>query len=121
MTAIITGKRLPVCPTEFETGIFMAAYASPLQRRRRALALMLLGFKHMLRGLAFSWPAYVLGLAAFYSGQVHALAYLLLLVPALALSLVILARGVRDDYHSRVNGVLLDGGFVRGLLFPAAP
>ena len=104
MTAIITGKRLPVCPTEFETGIFMAAYASPLQRRRRALALMLLGFKHMLRGLAFSWPA-----------------YLLLLVPALALSLVILARGVRDDYHSRVNGVLLDGGFVRGLLFPAAP
>jgi hypothetical protein len=115
-----TGQRLPACPTELEQGIFFAAYASPLQRRRRALAVVLLGIKHTLRGLLFSWPAYVLGLAAFYSGQVHALAYLLLLIPALAVSLVILARGVRDDYRNQVNGVLLAAGFVRSLLFPAA-
>lgn len=116
-----TGKRLPACPTELEQGIFMAAYGSPLQRRRRALAMGLLGIKHTLRGLLFSWPAYALGLAAFASGQVHALAYLLLLIPALAVSLVILARGVRDDYRDQVDGVLLDAGFARELLFPAAP
>lgn len=81
---------------------------------------MLLGCCHTLRGLLFSWPAYVLGLAAFYSGQVHALAYLLLLIPALAVSLAILARGVRDDYRSQVKDVLLAEKFVRGLLFPAA-
>jgi hypothetical protein len=34
---------------------------------------------------------------------------------------VILARGVRDDYRSQVKDVLLVAGFVRGLLFPAAP
>jgi len=116
-----TGKRLRACPTELEQGIFTAAYGSPLQRRRRALAVVLLGVKHVLRGLLFSWPAYVLALAAFYSGQVHALAYLLLLIPALAVSLAILTRGVRDDYRSRVKDVLLETGFVRGLLFPPAP
>jgi hypothetical protein len=36
-------------------------------------------------------------------------------------SLVILARGVRDDYRNQVSGVLLAAGFVRSLLFPAAP
>ncbi len=114
-------NRLPACPTELETGIFMAAYDSPLHRQRRAAAMVLLGAKHTLRGLLFSWPAYVLGLAAFASGQVHALAYLLLLIPALAVSAVLLVRGVRDDYRSRVKGVLLAEKFVRGLLFPAAP
>ncbi len=113
--------RLPAAPTEFELGIFMAAYGSPLQRRRRILAVVLLGTKHALRGIAFSWPAYVLALAAYHSGQVHALAYLLLLVPALALSLAILLRGVRDDYRDCIRHVLLGTGFVRSLLFPAAP
>lgn len=85
------------------------------------LAVLLLSIKHALRGLLFSWPAYVLGLAAYSSEAVHAAAFLLLLVPALGLSLVILIRGVRDDYRERVKGLLLEGGFVRGLLFPAAP
>jgi hypothetical protein len=116
-----TGQRLRACPTEFETGIFMAAYDSVVQRRRRALALGLLGVKHSLRGLLFSWPAYVLALAAFASGQVHALAYLLLLIPALAVSGVILLRGVRDDYRSQVRGVLLAAGYIRALLLPKAP
>lgn len=115
-----TGKRMPTCPTELEQGIFMAAYASPLQRRRRAFAIALLGVKHMLRGLLFSWPAYVLALAAFYSGQVYTLAYLLLLIPALAVSMVILLNGMHDDYRAQVKGVLLAEKFVRSLLFPAA-
>lgn len=112
--------RLPAKPTELEMGIFLAAYASLPQRRRRALALVLLGVKHSLRGLFFSWPAYVLGLAVFYSAQVYALVSLFLLVPAILLSGVILVRGVRDDYRDHVKDVLLSTGFARGLLFPAA-
>jgi hypothetical protein len=114
-----SGKRLRPCPTELELGVFKAAYASRLQRRRRACSVALLGIKHTLRGLLFSWPAYVLAAAAFYSGQVHALAYLLLLIPALAVSSAILVRGVRDDYRREVKDVLLCDGFVRSLLFPA--
>jgi hypothetical protein len=114
-------RRLEDLHSEFERGIFLASYDSPLQRRRRFAAVLLLGLKHGLRGLLFSWPAYVLGLAAFYSEAVHAAAYLLLLVPALGLSVVILMRGVRDDYGGRVHGLLLDERFARGLLFPAAP
>ena len=114
------GTRLPAKPTELETGIFLAAYDSRQQRRRRMLAMGLLGVKHTLRGLLFSWPAYVLGLAVFYSAQVYALVSLLLLVPAVLLSGVILVRGVRDDYRDRVKGVLLNVAFARGLLFPAA-
>ena len=102
-----TGLRLPAKPTELELGIFMAAYDSVQQRRRRVLAMVLLGVKHILRGLLFSWPVYVLGLAAFYSAQVYVLVSMLLLVPAVLLSGVILMRGVRDDYRDRVKGVLL--------------
>ncbi len=115
-----TGQRLPAKPTELEVGIFMAAYDSSLQRRRRVLAMALLGMKHFLRGLLFSWPAYVLGFAVIYNAQVYALVSMLLLVPAVLLSGVILVRGVRDDYRDRVRGVLLNTGFARGLLFPAA-
>lgn len=114
-------RRLEDLHSEFEQGIFLAAYNSPLQRRRRLQAVLLLGMKHGLRGLLFSWPAYVLGLAAYTSEAVHAVAYALLLVPALGLSIVILMRGVRDDFRDRVNGLLLEKGYVRGLLFPAAP
>jgi hypothetical protein len=113
--------RLHPNPTEFEAGIFMAAYSSAAQRRRRSLAVGLLAAKHTLRGLLFSWPAYLLALAAFYSSQLHALAYLLLLGPALVLSVVILARGVRDDYRRSVQHVLLPSRFARALLWPPAP
>ena len=118
---MIAGQRLPARPTEFEEGVFMAESGSLEQRRRRALAVALLGAKHGLRGLLFSWPAYVLALAAFHSRQAHALAYLLLLIPALGLSLVILARGVRDDYRAAIRHVLLPGKFARALLLPPTP
>jgi hypothetical protein len=116
----LKARRLDDLYGEFERGIFLAAYQSSQQRRRRVLAVMLLGLKHALRGLLFSWPAYVLGLAAYYSAAVHAVAYLLLLIPALGLSVVILMRGVRDDYREHVKGLLLEQGFARGLIFPAA-
>lgn len=62
--------------------------------------------KHGLRGLAFSWPAYVLALAAVYGDTSHALAYLAVLLLAMGVSGMILIRGVRDDYRVRVQGRL---------------
>ncbi|MBT9567865.1 MAG: hypothetical protein IV085_06155 [Thiobacillus sp.] len=113
-------RRLEDLYSEFERGVFMSAYASAQQKRRRALAMAVLVVKHALRGLLFSWPAYVLGLAAYHNGVIHAVVYLLLLVPALGLSVVILVRGVRDDYRAHVKGLLLQRGFARELIFPAA-
>jgi hypothetical protein len=81
---------------------------------------VLLGFKHGIRGLLFSWPAYVLALAVARSGTFHAMAYLIMLVPAVSISLYLLLRGVRDDYHVSVENVLLRKGFVRLLVWPRA-
>lgn len=116
---MVKPRRLDDLYSEFERGVFLATYASPQQKRRRALALAVLVVKHAVRGLLFSWPAYVLALAAYHSGTVHAALYLLLLVPALGVSLLILVRGVRDDYRVHVKGLLLQPGFARELVFPA--
>lgn len=110
--------RLEDSHSEFEQAVFRAAYSSALQRRRRNTAFFLLTFKHSARGLLFSWPVYVLVLAVALGDSVYALAYLLLLIPVLALSIYILVRGVRDDYRLKIHGMLLHRGFVRGLLFP---
>ena len=113
--------RLEDSHSEFEQAVFRAAYDSALQRRRRSAAFFLLMLKHSARGLLFSWPVYVLVLAVAFGDSFYALAYLLLLIPALALSIHILVRGVRDDYRVKVHGLLLKKGFVRLLLFAPAP
>lgn len=111
-------QRLEDLSSEFEQAVFLAAYHSREQTRRRRAALVLLAIKHGLGGLMFSWPAYVLALAAGYSDGLHAVAYLLLLIPAIAFSAYILFHGVRDDYRVRVSGFLLTKKFIRTLLWP---
>ena len=49
---------------DFERGVFLAIYNSRQQRLHRVLARVILGCKHGLRGLLFSWPLYLLPLAA---------------------------------------------------------
>jgi hypothetical protein len=114
-------QRLEDSHSEFEQAVFRAAYDSALQRRRRSAAFFLLLLKHSARGLFFSWPVYVLVLAVAFGDSFYSLAYLLLLIPALVLSVHILVRGVRDDYRVKVHGLLLKKGFVRPLLFAPAP
>ena len=113
--------RLEDSHSEFEQAVFCAAYGSALQRRRRKLAFFLLTLKHSARGLLFSWPVYVLVLAVAFGDSFYASAYLLLLIPVLAISIYILVRGVRDDYRVKVQGLLLNKGFVRTLLFSPIP
>jgi hypothetical protein len=112
-------KRLAELRSDFERGVFLAVYHSPRQRLHRAIASLLLGLKHALRGLLFSWPLYLLPLAAMLLQATYLPLIVLLLLPGLALSGAILLRGVREDYARFVNGCILQPGYPTRLLFPA--
>ncbi len=63
--AQISSKRLSDIKNEFERGVFRVVYNSPKQRYHRGIAAITLVVKHVLRGLLFSWPLYLLALAAY--------------------------------------------------------
>lgn len=113
------GRRLDSVDSDLERAICEAVYRSRAQVWRRRGIGMLLGIKHGLRGVLFSWPLYVLGLAAFTLPQQGAQWLALFLLPGVWVSFVILRRGVRDDYRRFVHRILLKPGAVRHILFPA--
>lgn len=96
----------------------MALYTSRQQRRRRSFAYLLLGFKHGLRGILFSWPLYLLPLAAWLLQLRYMTLIVLLLLPGVVISAVILSRGVREDYVNLVDGYILESGYAMRMLFP---
>jgi hypothetical protein len=112
-----SSKRLCEIKNDFERGVFIALYNSRKQQRYRITAGVVLGLKHVLRGLLFSWPLYFLALAAYMIPGLSALITILLLLPALYVSWVILSRGVKDDYHELVEGYLLRPGYPQRMLF----
>jgi hypothetical protein len=114
-----THKRLADIRNDFERGVFLAVYHSPRQRLRRVIARVLLGLKHGLRGLLFSWPLYLLPLSATLLRTDYLPLIVLLLLPGLALSGVILLRGIREDYARLVSGCILQPGYPTRLLFHA--
>ena len=82
------------------------------------MARIILAMKHGVRGILFSWPLYLLPLAAWSIKATYLQLILLLLLPGVYISGVILVRGVREDYNSQVEGYLLQPGFPGRLLFP---
>lgn len=112
-----SSKRLYDIRNEFERGVFLVLYNSPRQKMHRALAGTVLGVKHALRGLLFSWPLYLLTLAAYAVPDSFALVFVLLLVPAVYVSWVILSSGVKEDYQNLVDGYLLRSGYLGRMLF----
>lgn len=90
--------------------VFRSVYHSGEQRRRRALAALLLTAKHTLRGLLFSWPLYLMVVAGFYTNSPVNLLLWILGVPGIAISIAILARGIREEYRARIAGQLLKPG-----------
>ena len=92
---------------ELTQAVFDAAYASRAQRNLRLLFGILLLLKHTLRGFVFSWPLYLLSAASLALPGEYAWAFLLLLIPAFALSGYILTKGLREDYRAVVRGRLL--------------
>jgi hypothetical protein len=111
-------RRLADIRDEFERGVFLSLYHAPRQKRSRFCALLLLGVKHSLRGILFSWPLYLLPLAAWLLQARYLPLIMLLLLPGLVLSGMILLRGVREDYARLVEGCLLPPGYAARLLLP---
>ena len=113
-----TSKRLSDIRNEFERGVFLSVYNSRTQRIRRHIARIILAVKHGLRGTLFSWPLYLLPLAAWSLKVNYLPLILLLLLPGVYISWAILVRGVREDYENYVEGYILRPGFPGRLLFP---
>jgi hypothetical protein len=113
-----TSKRLIDIRNDFERGVFLSVYNSRVQRMRRYIALLILGLKHGLRGTLFSWPLYLLPLAAWSFKLTYLPLILLLLLPGVYISGGILVRGVREDYADHVEGFILRPGYPGRLLFP---
>ncbi len=108
---ISRSKRLADIRNDFERGVFLSVYNSRTQRTRRVIARIILAIKHGLRGTLFSWPLYLLPLAAWSLKATYLPLILLLLLPGVYISWVILVRGVREDYNNYVEGFLLQPGF----------
>jgi len=117
MATAQSNRRLQEIKNDFERGVFVAVYNSPEQRTRRAVAAIMLVFKHSLRGILFSWPLYMLALASFAIPGKVKLVFMLLLIPGVYVSWAILRRGVREDYASLVEGYILRPGFLGHIIF----
>lgn len=113
-----TPKRLADIRNDFERGVFLALYNSRRQRIHRVMARVILVIKHTLRGLLFSWPLYLLPLAAWALQARYLPLILLLLIPGVYVSGRILRRGIREDYARLVDGIILRAGYPGRLLFP---
>lgn len=118
MSELPLSRRIDSVDDPFQRGICEAIYRSAEQRRRRWLALGLLWGKHVLRGLFFSWPLYLLGLAALGSDHPGAAWLLLLLVPAVWVSVTILRRGVREDQARLIEQRIFAAGYLKAVLRP---
>lgn len=112
--------RLTDINSDFERGVFLVLYNSRRQRLHRALARIILGLKHGLRGVLFSWPLYLMPLAAWLLKAHYLPLILLLLLPGVWLSFVILTRVIREDYQRLVDGQILRRGYPGRLLFPGS-
>lgn len=112
-----SSRRLSEIKNDFERGVFMVVYNSPKQRYHRSVAASMLIIKHVMRGLLFSWPLYLLALAAFALPDGSVWLVLLLLLPAMYVSWTILSRGVKEDYENIVDGYLLRSGYLGRMLF----
>ena len=117
----VRSKRLDEIKNDFERGVFLVLYDSTKQKLHRSIAAVALVFKHALRGVLFSWPLYMLTLAAYAIPGSSKLLFVLLLVPALYVSWIILSRGVKEDYEKLVAGYILRSGYLGRMLFHNRP
>jgi hypothetical protein len=118
---LATPKRYERRDHPLARAVFTSVYNSRAQHGLRAVALLLLTLKHVVRGLAFSWPVYLLALAGLYAAGWPRLLLWSLAVPGIGLSLFILLRGVREEYQSGVAGRLLGRARLLQLLKGRAP
>jgi hypothetical protein len=113
----VRSKRLDEIKNDFERGVFLVLYDSPKQKLHRTIAATALVIKHALRGIMFSWPLYLLTLAAYAIPGSSKVLFVILLIPALYVSWIILSRGVKEDYDKLVVGYILKSGYLGRMLF----
>ena len=112
------GKRITEYDNPLEKGVANALYQSKEQRLRRIKYITALIFKHILRGLLFSWPLYLLGIAAFTLPTHYAwILFLIFFIPALWVSFVILKRGIEEDYSRYIKNVILKEMVLKRILW----
>ncbi len=112
------GRRLGDIDNAFERGVCEALYRSPEQRRQRWLITAALVLKHSLRGLLFSWPLYLIGLASFAMPGKYGWALGVFFIPALWVSGVILVKGIQEEYRRYVKDVVLKPRAFRAIFLP---
>ena len=109
-------RRLDEISSEFERGVFLAVYRSRRQRWWRRIAMLVLLLKYLVRGLVIIWPAYLIAIALLLlPGADRYLYYFMMLVPGVVVWLLIYMKGARDDYAMRVDGQILEQGFIKEL------
>lgn len=113
------GRRIDSVDGELERAICETLYRSKKQIARRRWVTLLLGIKHTLRGLLFSWPLYLLGIAALSLPLSNTAWLALLFVPGIVVSFLILRRGISEDYRRFIHRVLLKPGAARHVLWPS--
>jgi hypothetical protein len=113
-------RRLDELDSELERAVFKATYESYRQRRWRLTAGLLLVLKHALRGVAFSWPLYLLAIGALLLPDSQTLMFAVLLLTGVVVSGYVLTKGIREEYREHVRGVILKSGDIRRMLFPRA-
>jgi len=112
------GKRIMQYDNPLEQGVANTIYTSKQQKNRRLKYVSALILKHILRGLLFSWPLYLLGFAAFSLPTDYAwILFLIFFIPALWVSMVILKRGIEEDYERYIYQVILNEGGLKFILF----
>jgi len=114
-------KRLSEIKNEFERGVFAVLYHSRKQRFSRLMAITMLVIKHVLRGVLFSWPLYMLAYAVFVIPEVPLVFSSVFIIPGIYISWVILSRGVTEDYKKLVDGYILQSGYLGRILFHGKP
>ncbi|VAX06814.1 hypothetical protein MNBD_GAMMA25-1452 [hydrothermal vent metagenome] len=112
-------KRLTEINDELERAVFLSVYYSRQQQQWRLLARWLLMVKHILRGLFYIWPVYLILIALlFLPVSSNRLIFLSLLLPGLLVWLFIYLKGARADYNQLVHEQILEKGFIRKLIWP---
>lgn len=100
-----------------QQAVFDSVYQSPVQLRRRRIAILLLLLKYGLRGLLILWPVYVLIIIGIvYPESGHYLVYLLAFVPGVVLWFFIYIAGARQDYMKMIEGRILDKDYLGKVL-----
>ena len=113
---MLRGRQLNDLNNDLDRAVFLAVYYSPVQRRRRLMAMLAIAVRHLLGGLWYLWPvAVVVTVIALLPVAWEHAVYLAALLPGLLLWLAIQGSGVRRDYTQLVRNRLLPKGFIRNL------